>query len=328
MVKSSNGLFNFVNKDNQIFHPNQWFNQAYDFKNEPIVGATVLVKGTTTAAITDSNGGYTINATQGSTLQVSFVGYVTVSKSVANQSTIDFTLNEDTQALADVVVVGFGKQKKESVTGAITTINAKDLRVPSSSLSTAFAGKLAGVVSVQRTGEPGADGADFWIRGISTFSSATSPLIYIDGVEAAVSDMNALPPESIENFSVLKDATATALYGARGANGVILINTRQGQRNERAKINIRVEGQMTQPTQMVGFADGVTFMEGYNEATTTRGQDPFFTQQKIDGTKKNLNPYIYPNVNWYDFLFNKWAYINEKNNSICVQLFVNNRHKL
>jgi TonB-linked SusC/RagA family outer membrane protein len=215
---------------------------------------------------------------------------------------------EEIEGLDEVVVVGFGAQKKESVTGAITTISTKELKVPSSSLSTAFAGKLAGVISVQRTGEPGADGANFWIRGISTFGASSTPLIFIDGVEASTGDMNALSPEVIEHFSVLKDATATALYGARGASGVILINTRQGGKNERVKINVRVEGQMAQPTRTVQFADGVTYMEAYNEATVTRGSDPFFQQGKIEGTRKNLNPYIYPDVDWQKFLFKDWSY--------------------
>ena len=275
---------------------------------ESVVGATVLIAGTTKAVITDLDGNYSIEAATSDAIRVSYIGYETISKAVGNQTTINFILKEDITQLEDVVIVGFGKQKKQSVTGAITTINVKDLRVPASNLSSAFAGKLAGVVSIQRTGEPGADGANFWIRGISTFTGASTPLIFIDGIEASTGDMNALPPEAIENFSVLKDATATALYGARGANGVILINTRQGRKNESSKINVRIEGQMTQPTQTLQLADGVTFMEKYNEATTTRGSDPFFTLDKIAGTRENRNPYSYPNVDWQDFLFNNWAY--------------------
>jgi TonB-linked SusC/RagA family outer membrane protein len=206
------------------------------------------------------------------------------------------------------VIVGFGKQKKESVVGAITTINTKDLRVPSSNLSTAFAGKLAGVVAVQRSGEPGADGANFWIRGISTFASNTSPLIFLDGVEVSTGDMNALSPEVIEGFSILKDATATALYGARGANGVILISTRQGQKNDRTRINIRVEGQMTQPTQTIDLADGVTYMEMFNEGRTTRGGIANFAQEKIDFTRAGANPLIFPNIDWMETLFKDWSY--------------------
>lgn len=279
-----------------------------DNMGEALVGVSVLIKGSTTGVITDANGKFSIAVESGITLIFNYIGFKEQEIPITNQQNLHIVMKEDEKLLDEVVVVGFGKQKKASVTGAITTINAKELRVPSSNLSTAFAGKLAGVVAVQRSGEPGADGANFWIRGISTFSGATSPLIFIDGVEASTGDMNALSPEVIEGFSILKDATATALYGARGANGVILINTRQGVKNERAKINVRVEGQMTQPTQSVKFADGVTFMEAYNEATTTRGRDPFFTQEKIDGTRRNLNPYVYPNVDWQDFLFKDWAY--------------------
>jgi TonB-linked SusC/RagA family outer membrane protein len=276
---------------------------------EPLVGVSVLVKGTTTGTSTGADGDYSIEVpNQNAVLVFSYLGYEIQEKTVGSQRTINVTLAEDVNMIDEVVVVGFGKQKKESVTGAITAIKASELRVPSSNLSSAFAGRLAGIVAVQRTGEPGADGASFWIRGISTFSGATNPLIFIDGVESSAADMNALSPEVIENFSVLMDATATALYGARGANGVMLITTRQGTRNQRAKINVRIEGQMVQPTKTVKLADGVTYMEMYNEAGTTRGGATTFQQDKIDGTRNKLNPLLYPNVDWQSFLFNDWSY--------------------
>ena len=267
------------------------------------------MKGTNVGVLSSADGTYSITVpNDNSVLVFSLMGFATQEITVGSQAVINVTMIEEAEGLDEVVVVGFGSQRKESVTGAITTISAKELKVPSSNLSTAFAGKLAGVISVQRTGEPGADGANFWIRGISTFGASSTPLIFIDGVEASTGDMNALSPEVIEHFSVLKDATATALYGARGASGVILINTRQGTKNERVKINIRVEGQMTQPTRSMQLADGVTFMEAYNEATTTRGDDPFFQANKIEATRQNLNPYIFPNVDWQKFLFKDWSY--------------------
>jgi TonB-linked SusC/RagA family outer membrane protein len=279
-----------------------------DSKSDPVVGASVVVKGTTVGVSTDVNGSYTISAPADATLVFSFLGLNTREEPVGGRGRIDVTLSEDNRSIDEVVVVGFGTQKKESVVGAIQTISPRDLKIPSSSLSNAFAGKIAGVIAVQRSGEPGADGANFWIRGISTFAGNTSPLIFIDGVEVSTGDMNALAPEVIEGFSILKDATATALYGARGANGVLLITTRQGKNMEKAQINIRIEGQMTMPTQSVDFADGVSYMELFNEARTARGGDIQFTADEIENTRLGKNPLVYPNVDWQKMLFKEASY--------------------
>ncbi|MDR0938524.1 MAG: TonB-dependent receptor plug domain-containing protein [Mediterranea sp.] len=258
--------------------------------NEPVIGATVKLRNSSIGTATDVNGRYSITVEgDGGVLEFSYIGMKRQEVPIGNQSVINITLEPDSQTLDDVVVVGFGKQKKESVVGAVQTIKPAELRVPSSSLSTAFAGKLAGVVSVQRSGEPGADGASFWIRGISTFGGGSTPLIFIDGVEVSTGDLNALPPEVIESFSVLKDAAATALYGSRGASGVMLVTTRQGKNSERARINIRVEGQMTQPTKVIDLADGVDYMRMFNEAILTRNPSTSvanlpFSQSKIQHT--------------------------------------------
>ncbi|MDR3365763.1 MAG: TonB-dependent receptor [Prevotellaceae bacterium] len=279
-----------------------------DSNSEPVVGASVVVKGSTAGVTTDINGGYTINVPANATLVFSFLGLRTKEEAVNGRGRIDVVLSQDDQSIDEVVVVGFGTQKKESVVGAIQTISPRELRVPSSSLSNAFAGKIAGVIAVQRSGEPGADGANFWIRGISTFAGNTSPLIFIDGVEVSTGDMNALAPEVIEGFSILKDATATALYGARGANGVMLITTRQGKNMEKARINIRVEGQMTMPTRIVDLADGVSYMELFNEADKTRGRDTKFDAEKIENTRLGKDPLVYPNVDWQEMLFKEASY--------------------
>jgi TonB-linked SusC/RagA family outer membrane protein len=292
-----------------------------DPTGESIIGANVVEKGTTNGVITDADGKFTLDVGANAVLQISYVGYVMQEIAAGNRTYLTVVLAEDQMMLEEIVVVGFGKQKKESVVGAVQTISPKELRIPSSSLSNAFAGKLAGVVAVQRSGEPGADGANFWIRGISTFASNTSPLIFIDGVEVSTSDMNALPAETIEGFSVLKDATATALYGARGANGVILITTREGKNMEKAVINIRVEGQMTQPTRFVELADGVDYMTFYNEARRTRGtadvgnpSDGYYEAQKgyslskIENTRLGKDPFLYPNIDWQEMLFKPQSY--------------------
>lgn len=275
-----------------------------DSKGASLGGISISVKGTTDKTATNEQGSFEISAKIGDVLIFNSVGYGTKEVSVTNSSMLNVTLEVDESSLDEVVVVGFGTQKKASVVGAIQTIQAKELRIPSSNLSNAFAGRIAGVTSFQRSGEPGADGSTFYIRGISTFSGPTEPLIFIDGVEVTKKDMDALAPEVIEGFSVLKDATATALYGARGANGVMLITTKQGSEMEKAKINVRVENSFSEPTKMIKLANGVDYMIANNEALKTRGiLAPRFSQEKIDATVQGLDPIIYPNVDWYKLLF-------------------------
>lgn len=284
--------------------------QVFDENGETIPGANVMVKDNKSlGTMTDQDGKFTLSVPANSTLVISFIGYQTIEHKLKGEKNVVLKLIPDTEQLDEVVVVGFGAQKKASVVGAVQTVKASELRSPSSNLSTSFAGRIAGVVAVQRGGEPGADGANFWIRGISTFASNTSPLIFIDNVEVSIGDLNALSPEVIEGFSILKDATATALYGARGANGVMLITTRSGKDMERAKINIRVQSSFTQPTKTVKVADGVDYMLARNDAVLNRTPDaqPYYSQEVIDGTRNNLNPYIFPNVDWNDYLFKDFA---------------------
>ena len=273
--------------------------------NQPIVGANVYVEGTTLGVTTDIDGNYSLTV-PASTRQVtfSFLGYDMKKIAVKDSELFKLvTLVDASNELEDVVVVGFGVQKKESLVGAVQSVKPSELQVSSSNLSTSFAGKIAGVIAVQKTGEPGADGANFWIRGISTFGSGQSPLLILDGVEITSQMLNNIPPETIESFSVLKDATATALYGSRGANGVMIITTKSGRDSEKMTINLRAEVGMSAPTCVPEIADGVTFMETYNEASLTRGRSPRYSDQKIMGTRLGLDPYVYPNVDWYDMLF-------------------------
>ena len=238
------------------------------------------------------------------TVTVSFLGYDTKKISVRDIHLFKLiTLADASNKLEDVVVVGFGVQKKESLVGAVQSVKPSDLQTSSSNLSTSFSGKIAGVIAVQKSGEPGADGANFWIRGISTFGSGQSPLLILDGVEITNQMLNNIPPETIESFSVLKDATATALYGSRGANGVMIITTKNGRDSEKMTINLRAEFGASAPTRVPKVADGITYMETFNEARTTRGEKPYYSNEKIMGTKLGLDPYVYPNVDWYDMLF-------------------------
>ncbi len=281
-----------------------------DVGGAAIPGVNVLIKGTVIGTITDINGNYILSIPEDADAIVfTFIGMKQQEVAYNGQSTINMTMMDDNQGLEEVMVVGFGKQKKASVIGSINTVKPEDLKMPTSSLSTTLAGRLAGVISVQRSGEPGADGADFWIRGISTFGANKSPLILVDGVEVSSGDFNDIEPENIASFSILKDATATAIYGVRGANGVILITTKTGKDVERASISIRAETSFSQPTQIPEFVDGVTYMKMYNEAIRMRRPlDPMkFSQEKIDGTAQGLNKYVFPNVDWYNTLFKSMA---------------------
>ena len=282
---------------------------------EPLAGAVVQIKGTGTGSMTDDRGRYRIDVPEGDvTLVFSYILYVTKEEAVGDRTVVNVRLEEDANELDDVVVVAYGKQKKEHIVSSIQTVKSEDLYVPSSSLSTGFAGKLAGVIAVQRNGQPGADQADFWIRGISTFGSATDPLIILDGVSIDANELNGLDPEIIESFSVLKDATATALYGSRGANGVMIVTTKSGRDMEKPIVNFRVETALSMPTSRPETVDAVTYMQMFNEAALTRGTgEVLYTQEKIDGTRAGKDKYLYPDVDWYDEMFKQVA-VNENVN--------------
>ena len=258
---------------------------------------------------------FTINVPSGAVITVTSLGYRSQSLNVGTRDNIRILLEPDSEVLEDVVVTAFGVgQKKESVVGAVQLVRPESLIVPSANLSTAFAGRLAGVVSFQRSGMPGQNGSDFYIRGISTISGVTSPLIILDGVEISAGDLNAIDPEIIEGFSILKDATATAMYGTRGANGVMIITTKSGRDLDRPIIGFRIETNVTTPTRLPKFVDGARYMELFNEAVTNQGTgDVLFSKERIDGTRKRLNPYVYPDVNWYDEIFRNHAF-NQKVN--------------
>ncbi|MGH6553092.1 SusC/RagA family TonB-linked outer membrane protein [Bacteroides hominis] len=280
--------------------------KVLDENGEGVPGANVVVKGDKTkGTMTDIEGNFTLTVPANTVLVASFIGYTPTEFPLNGKTNVILKIAPDAKQLDEVVVVGFGAQKKASVVGAVQTVKASELRSPSSTLSNSFAGRIAGVVAVQRGGEPGADGANFWIRGISTFASNTSPLVFIDNVEVSIGDLNALSPEVIEGFSILKDATATALYGARGANGVMLITTRNGKDMEKARINIRVQNSFTQPTKTVKVSDGIDYMIARNDAVLNRtpNAQPYYSEEVIEGTRKQLNPYIYPNVDWENYLF-------------------------
>ncbi|MDD3911868.1 MAG: SusC/RagA family TonB-linked outer membrane protein, partial [Bacteroidales bacterium] len=273
---------------------------------DPLPGVSIIVDKSTKGVTTDIDGTFEIKVASSDKLVFSFLGMESQTIAVGNQPYIEIAMKPVASELDEVTIVAFGKQKKESVIGAITTVNPSELKVPSSNLTTALAGNMAGVIAYQRSGEPGRDNADFFVRGITTFGANTSPLILIDNIELTSTDLARLQPDDIASFSIMKDATATALYGARGANGVILVTTKRGVEGP-AKIFVRVENSIAQPTSNIELADPVTYMKLHNEAVLTRnplGELPY-SQDKIENTvRPGSNPYIYPANDWYKMLFN------------------------
>ena len=281
-----------------------------DFNNEPIIGASVFIPGTSIGVATDLDGNYVLKVPANTkNIEFSYIGY---EKKVVPFNPKDLnvfrvvTMKEDSGiALEDVTIVAFAKQKKESVLGSVSTIKPAELKTTSSNLTTGFAGKLAGVVAYQRSGEPGEDNAEFFIRGVTTFGTGKAdPLILIDNVELTSSDLARLNTDDIASFSILKDATATALYGARGANGVILVTTKEGTEGK-MKLSFRVESSFSAPSKEVEIADPLTFMKLHNEAVRTRNPDGAlpYLESAIAAREKGLNPMVYPMVDWKDMLF-------------------------
>ena len=274
---------------------------------EPIIGASVLVKGSTTGVVTDLDGNYTLsNVSKGAILEFSYVGYVKLTKTVGNETTINAILYEDSQMLEGVEVVAFGTQKKESVIGAISTVKVAELKTPSSNLTNALAGGIAGVISYQRTGEPGVDDASFFVRGVTTFGYKKDPLILIDGIELTSTDLARLQPDDIASFSIMKDATATALYGARGANGVIMVTTKRG--NAGKGVHVSYDGSLSigKMARKIDVMDAnewmSTFKQGLENANEFQGKNfttdlsQIFTDERLfnaDGSPKY-------NTNWQD----------------------------
>jgi len=279
-------------------------------------GVTVLEVGDpSNGTISDSEGKYALaNLSRGDSVRFSYIGYETQFKIVSEVNVINAVMKQVANEMEEVQVIAFQTQKKESVIASISTVKPKELRVTPTNVTTALAGKMAGVISYQRSGAPGEDNAEFFIRGVATFGYKNNPLILIDGLEVSTNDLARMEVDNIASFSIMKDATATSLYGARGANGVILVTTKEG-REGKAKVTFRLENSVASPTMTNEFLDGVEYMELYNKSLRTRDPNAllFYSKEKIEGTRQGQNPYIYPNVDWYDELFNQ-AIVNNKAN--------------
>lgn len=268
---------------------------------ETLIGASIWLKDTSVGSTTDVDGNFNITIPSGRTvtLVISYLGYANIEKEIpASANNLLLEMSSDDTVLEEVQIVGYGTQRKESVIGSISTIGINKLKIPNSSISTNLAGQLGGVVSIQRSGQPGSS-AEFWIRGISTFGANKTPLILVDGVERS---LDLLDPEEIESFSLLKDATATALYGVRGANGVVLIKTKRGVEGK-PRISIKMEAGIVQPTKIPRMANSEDYATLYNEMKGYDYYSPEIVQKYRDGS----DPDLYPSVDWIDAVFKPYT---------------------
>lgn len=283
-----------------------------DPAGETIIGASVLEKGTTNGTITDFDGNFSLSvAGDKAVLVISYVGYKTQEISVAGKTQLIVTLSEDTETLEEVVVVGYGAQKKESVVGAISQVSSKDLlSSPAANVSQAIAGKISGVITTQTSGAPGSDDTQINIRGRATFAGDGSPLILVDGVEREFSQ---IAPDDIETISVLKDASATAVYGVRGANGVMLITTKRGK-EQKPEVSLTASWQIQTPTRKDTYLNSYESVSLLEEALANDGLPSQFSASDIEMYRKSslgqlsgIDAMLYPNVNWYDEVLKKSA---------------------
>ena len=281
-----------------------------DNQGIPLPGVNIIEDAQTyNGAVTDFDGNFIIKASSDATIIISYVGFITQEISLNGQTNLSIIMEEDLFGLDEVTVVAYGEQKKQSVIAAVTSVDPVELRVPTSNLTSSIAGRIAGVIAYQRSGEPGRDNAEFFIRGVSTFGYARSPLILIDGIETTSTDLARLQPDDIASFSIMKDATATALYGARGANGVILVTTKEGTQGK-VKVSVRYEQAYSTSTKNVEISDPITYMNLHNEALSTRnplGGRIYSLEKILISQDPNRNKMAYPTVDWFDELLEDYT---------------------
>ncbi|MDK2838297.1 MAG: SusC/RagA family TonB-linked outer membrane protein [Bacteroidota bacterium] len=280
--------------------------RVYDTKGELLIGVNVVEVGTTNGTVTDINGTYLISVTTPKpVLKFTYIGFKEKEVPVGGGNILDIQLEEDVSELQEVVVVGHGTQKKVSVVGSITTIKPEELQIGTTrSISNNLAGQLAGIIGVQRSGEPGYDNSQFWIRGISSFAGNNDPLILVDGIERS---LNNIDPAEIESFSILKDAAASAVYGVRGANGVIIITTKRGQIGK-PSINVRVEQAATALGKLPTFIGSTEYLSLLNEIAIDEGKPIRYPEEVIEKYRTGEDPDLYPNVNWIDAITDDFGY--------------------
>jgi TonB-linked SusC/RagA family outer membrane protein len=271
---------------------------VYDEVGEPFEGVTLYIKDKLNrGTLTNSQGKFSIKAERGSVIIFSFSGYGKVEYLVTEEKKdIEIHLAIEAEQMEEVLVVGLGTQRKISSVAAVTSVDTKELQVPSPSISNMLGGRVAGIITMQGSGEPGKNLAEFWVRGIGTFGANSSALVLIDGLEG---DLNSIDPADVESFSVLKDASATAVYGVRGANGVVLITTKRGEEGK-IKITMRTNFSLSHLVRIPEYLDGYDYALLVNEALELRNEESLYDEIKLRVIKDHLDPDIYPNVNWQD----------------------------
>jgi len=299
---------------NQQPQTKRFTGRVTDSTGAPLPGVSIVIENTTVGVITDSDGYFSLNYSGDAEILVfSFVGMKKQRIAVGDKTHFQVVMEDESIGVDEVVVVGYGEQKKETVTGSVTSVRMSTLKgnsVPT--LTNALAGKVAGIISMQSSGEPGYDNATFTIRGIGTFTGNTDPLIIIDGVQrndvgsTYAGAFNNIDTEDIQSISLLKDASATAVYGAKGANGVLIITTKRGAKGK-PQISVKAETGLSGLTRLPEMIDGVTYMKLYNEARVNMGELPVYSEEKIQKTASGLDPYLHPNVNWMKLIYKDWA---------------------
>ncbi len=270
-----------------------------DENGDPLVGAYVYIKGTTVGTTTNLDGMYVIDIAPKDQLTFSFIGYLDeILSPRAGSNTLNARLKADAFMTEEAVVVAYGAQKRQAVVSSLSTITTDNLKVTSTNLTSSLQGQIPGLIAVQRSAEPGHDDAEFWIRGVSSFKGGTSPLVLVDGVPRSISDLDA---DEIESFSLLKDAAATAVYGAEGANGVILVTTKRGQISK-PKVQLRIEQNLSAPMRIPEFVDSWDYMRLANEASYNDGLDQPYSEALISLYESGVDPDLYPNSQWTDLI--------------------------
>lgn len=285
-----------------------------DVQGNPVIGATITIKGTSSGVISDAKGKFSIKTSQGKTLVVSYIGFNPVELSVGTQTHFDVSLTDSSIQFEDVVVVGYGVQRKVTATGAVSQVKGSDLvKSPVVNMGQALTGRAAGVTTYQASGEPGKDDVTLRIRGTGTLNSS-EPLVIVDGVERPFSQINS---EEIESISVLKDAATTAVYGVRGANGVLVITTKKGIEGP-ARVSFSANMAMQTPTRMPNSVDGVTVAKLYNEAKYNDDptQNPTFTPDDLLLYENGQDPLGHPNINWKEYMMKDIALLQTYNISV------------
>ena len=286
-----------------------------DQSGEPMAGVNVIVEGTTIGTMTDSNGNFTLNVPSTSIkIKFSYIGYEDQIVLIKNNRNLNITLNENSEMLDEVQIIGYGTQKKITVTGAVSSVGTKDiLKSPVPNVAQALTGKVPGLSTIQYSGQPGADDPAIFVRGIGSLDAKrAAPLVMVDGVERS---FFRLDPNEIENITVLKDASATAVFGVRGANGVILVTTKRGEEGK-AQISVSTSASLQKPIRLYEYANSYDYAVAFNEKLTNDGASPVFGEKILDAFKNHTDPLLYPDMDWMELILKPTSFQSQHNLSI------------